>query len=140
MRISLTMAVVFAALSLGFAAVACGEDDNEAPDEVQLTQADNGKTVQVANGGALVVALTSNPSTGYGWVIVDPEPAILELDGEPKFVPAGSTTQVVGAPGTEVFTFRAVEKGESTLKMEYRRSFEPNQAPADSFSIEVKVD
>ena len=141
-QLTLTMAVVASAIALGLAAAACGDDDNnngKAPAEVQLTQADNGKSVNVSNGGTLIVALTSNPSTGYAWSVVSPEPKNLELDGQPKYVPPGSTTPVVGAPGTEVFTFKAVEKGTSTLKMEYRRSFEPNEPAQETFSVEVQV-
>jgi inhibitor of cysteine peptidase len=123
-------------------AASCGDDDDDdaqAPDEVQLTQADDGTDVALADGGTLIVALPSNPSTGFAWAIVAPEPSNIELDGQPKFVPPGSTTPVVGAPGTEVFTFKTIADGTSTLKMEYRRSFEPNAPPGDTFSVEVEV-
>ena len=55
-------------------------------------------------------------------------------------MPSGSTTPVVGAPGTEVFTFKATAAGDSTLKMEYRRSFEPASAPEDTFTVELEIE
>ena len=140
-QLRLTMAIMAGAIALAVAAAACGDDDDNggATSEVQLTQDDNGKSFTVSRGGTVIVALTSNPSTGYAWSVVSPEPKNLELDGQPRYVPPGSTTPVVGAPGTEVFTFKAVEKGTSTLRMEYRRSFEPNEPPQGTFSVEVEV-
>jgi inhibitor of cysteine peptidase len=140
MRTVSFLAAACLAVTLPFFA-ACGDDDedNPAPDEVQLTQDDDGKSVDLADGGTLIVALPSNPSTGYSWAVVAPEPSNIELEGEPKFVPAGSTTPVLGAPGTEVFTFKTTAKGGSSLKMEYRRPFEPSAPPEDTFTVDVEV-
>lgn len=129
----------------GVFATACGDDDDDgpggtstpAPAEVQLTEPDNGTTVTLAADGTLIVALASNPSTGFSWAIVSPEPAYLELDGEPAFVPAGSTTPVVGAGGTEVFTLKATGAGTSTLMMEYNRTTTPPEEPEDTFTVTV---
>lgn len=131
--------LIAAATALALFLAACGDDDDDAAAEVQLTQADSGKTVSLARGGTLIVALTSNPSTGYAWSVVSPEPKNLELDGQPEFVPPGSTSPVVGAAGTQVFTFKAVATGKSTLRMEYRRSFEPNEPAQGTFTVEVEV-
>ncbi len=130
-------------LAVSFTTAACGDDDDDdgdAPAEVQLTKADNGKTVTVALDGTVIVALASNPSTGYSWAVVATEPANLELDGEPTYVPPGSTTPVVGAAGTEVFTFKAIETGTSKLSMAYARSFETGVAPEETFEVTVKVE
>jgi len=132
-------AMLVSGMALG--AAACGDDDDsdgDVPEEVQLTETDSGKSFEVADGGKVIVALASNPSTGFSWAVAEPGPANLDLEGEPKFVPAGSTTPVVGAGGTEVFTFKAVGKGESTLKVEYRRSFE-NNPPEKTFTVEIDV-
>lgn len=132
---------------------ACGDDDNDgngdngeptvtstpAPSEVQLTEPDDGSTVTLAVGGTLIVALASNPSTGFAWAIVPPEPEFLELDGAPKFVPAGSTSPVPGAGGTEVFTLKATGAGTSTLTMEYNRSTNPPGEPEETFSVTVET-
>jgi len=127
---------------LGFTAVsgACGDDDDGAPAEVQLTMADNGATVAVARHGAVVVALSSNASTGYSWSVVAEEPAHLELEGEPRYVPPGSTAPAVGAAGTQVFTFRAIATGSAKLSMAYARTFEPGGAPAETFEVTVTVE
>lgn len=135
-------AAVAALLAISVSAAACGDDDDDdgdAPDEVQLTQDDDGKTVTVALDGTLIVALTSNPSTGYSWAVVADEPTNLELEGEPTYVPPGSTTPVVGAAGTEVFTFKAIKTGSSKLSMAYSRSFESGVEPEETFEVTVVV-
>ena len=109
------------------------------PDEVQLTDADDGTTVQLANEGTLIVALASNPTTGYSWAVSEQSDPQLVLQGEPTYVPAGSTTPVVGAGGTEVFRFKATDTGTATLTLEYRRSFEPGVPPQKTFSVMVEI-
>jgi inhibitor of cysteine peptidase len=110
------------------------------PAEVQLTDADNGRSVTLANGGALVIALTSNPSTGFAWSVADPSPSQLVLQGEPQYVPPGSTTTpAVGAAGTQVFTFKATATGEAKLTLNYARSFEPTVPPEKTFTVTVTV-
>ena len=131
---------LMAALLVATSLAACGDDDDDGADkEVQLSEADNGKTVTVALGREVVVALASNPTTGYSWAVVRPEPANLELQGEPHYVAANPPTPVVGAGGTEVFTFKATKSGTSTLSMAYRRSFEPTAPPAKTFTVTVEV-
>jgi len=130
------LAIAFAAALL---AVACGDDDGGAPDTVRLGEADNGRSVTVAKGGTVIVTLPSNPSTGFSWAVVLPAPAQLEPQGEPKYVPSGSTTPVVGAGGTEVFTFRARATGTGTLELGYARPFEKGVPPEKTFRVTVDV-
>ena len=133
------MLILFA---LGGLATACGGDDDDSgdfPSEVQLSDEDNGSSVQLARGGKLIVALASNPTTGYSWSVGESSDAALVLQGEPQYVPAGSTTPVVGAGGTEVFTFEASDTGTANLVLEYRRPFEPGVAPQQTFSVTVEI-
>ena len=106
---------------------------------MQLTDADNGGSIALANGGTLIVTLTSNPSTGFAWSVADPSPAQLALQGEPQYVPPGSTTPVVGAAGAQVFTFKAMSTGEAKLTLNYARSFEPGVPPNKTFTVTVTV-
>jgi inhibitor of cysteine peptidase len=128
--------------ALGGLAAACGDDDDDTanfPSEVQLADEDNGSSVQLAQGGKLIVALASNPTTGYSWSVGESSDAALVLQGEPQYVPAGSTTPVAGAGGTEVFTFEAQDAGTANLVLEYRRPFEPDAAPEQTFSVTVEI-
>jgi len=117
----------------GTIAVTLVRGGDDAPAEVQLTQTDNGATVRLARGGTLLVALPSNPSTGYRWLVADDSSAALELV-EIRYVPPGSTTPLVGAAGTEVLEFHARDSGTAVLRLLYQRPFEPNAPAADTFT------
>jgi inhibitor of cysteine peptidase len=133
--------LLFCALLLGLLnlGAACGDGDSGYPDQVQLTDADDGSTVKLALGGELIVALASNITTGFSWSVGDQSAPQLELKGEPRYVPPGSTTPVVGAAGTQVFTFEAKSTGTAKLVLEYKRPFEPGVAPEKTFSVTVEI-
>ena len=164
MRRANALTMLSLAVVLAFGAGACGGDSKSAgtdtpvaatatpkasyPMEVQLTDADNGRTVQLAQGGKLIIALQSNPSTGFSWYAGELAGPQLRLAGEPEYVPPASTTPVVGAVGTQVFTFEApagialdpaTQTGIVQLSMEYRRGFEPNAAPDKKFAVTVEI-
>jgi inhibitor of cysteine peptidase len=128
-------------LAFAILAVACGDDDDTSdyPAEVQVTESDANSTVQLALDGELIVALASNPTTGFSWSVGEDSDENLVVQGEPTFVPAGSTTPVVGAGGTEVFTFRAESTGTARLVLEYKRQFEPSVKPEQTFSLTVEI-
>jgi inhibitor of cysteine peptidase len=139
MRRSLLVCVVLVMAGALLTSGCGGNDSNKSPAEVQLTDADDGSTIQLAIGGQLVVALQSNPTTGFGWSVSESSDPQLEVQGEPTYVPAGSTTQVVGAGGTGVFSFDAKDKGTAKLILEYKRDFEPGVAPEKTFSVTVEI-
>jgi len=138
--IALALVAVAAVVALSFAASRIREPRTAPFNEVQLTDRDDGGTARLALDGSLIVALTSNPSTGFAWSVSERTGQGLVLTGPPAYVPGGPTAPVVGAPGTEVFTFRAVESGTFQLVLEYRRSFEPDQPPARTFRVTVAID
>jgi inhibitor of cysteine peptidase len=108
--------------------------------EVKIDAAANGGSVEVKNGQILVVALESNPTTGYAWEVSEVDSGLLQLQGQSDYK-AGDTggTLVVGAGGAESFRFLASGSGETTLKMVYRRSWETDVEPLQTFSVQVKV-
>jgi len=55
-----------------------------------------------------------------------------------KYVPPESEG-VEGAAGKEIWTFHAVEKGKSTIFMEYQRPWEEGVEPAKTFTLTVIV-
>jgi len=152
MRLALTV-VVAAALA---AAMACGGGKGAAPtatpaapysDKVQLTDSDNGKAVQLALGGQVIVTLESNPSTGFSWSVASLAGPELELAGEPRYEPPASTTPLAGAAGAQVFTFRITGTGMPPagtpavvqVAIDYKRSFEPNTPPDRTFHFTVEI-
>lgn len=87
--------------------------------DLRLTEADNGATVTVDPGDRIRVALESNASTGYSWVVeVAPSAAVITLVGE-FYVPAAS--DLLGAPGVQVFDFEAIATGSTSMTLGYER-------------------
>lgn len=115
--------------------------------ELQLTDADNGTTVRLARDGRLIIALQSNPSTGFSWYVGAMAGPELQLSGKPVYAPPGSTAPVAGAPGTQVFTFvttgigmpPAGTRAVVQMVLEYRRSFEPDVPAAKTFNLTVEI-
>jgi uncharacterized lipoprotein YbaY/predicted secreted protein/heat shock protein HslJ len=119
-------------------AAAPGDDQSIAPPpaDVTLTNSDNGASVGLKAGQTLAVRLDSNPTTGYSWQVAEVDGAVLKQQGEPQFFrPADAP---LGAGGVQVFRFVATA-GQTRLTLVYRRPFEPNVPPADTFSVQVAV-
>jgi inhibitor of cysteine peptidase len=104
-----------------------------------LTEANNGKTVTLKVGETLVVRLASNPSTGYTWETKDLDTQMLEQVGEAAFESPETPPDLVGAGGTLVLTFKALEPGTTTLTLVYHRPWETDVAPLQTFSVTVTV-
>lgn len=101
----------------------------------------SGRAVALAMGQRLEVRLPSNPSTGYSWSIVETPSRVLKLEG-PSTYQADSRAEavgMVGAGGTEVWTFMAEGAGTQDLRFEYRRPWESNTVPAEVSSYAVTV-
>ena len=138
--------VITAAVLMG--AGACGEASGntaQSPAAKQTVSADtsyDGKEVYVAAGGSVVVTLESNPSTGYQWRLADLTHAVVEkADQEFTALEAANNGEpLVGAGGKEVWTFRALDKGKSTISLEYRRPWEKDADPAETFSLTIVVE
>lgn len=83
--------------------------------------------LKVKNGETFKVSLESNPSTGYSWrMLSDTGP--VELATTPNTVPArpaDATPPIVGAPGEQVFVFKATTAGQQVmLVFTYGRAWE----------------
>ncbi len=100
-----------------------------------LSARDDQEQVELQEGQTLSVSLEGNPTTGYTWETVEVDEQVLRQIGEPAFTPA---SDAVGAPGTQVIRFRAVDQGRTTLRLVYHRPWEDAE-PERTFSVEVIV-
>jgi inhibitor of cysteine peptidase len=107
--------------------------------QIKLTDKDSGRSVEVKPGDTIIVELESNQTTGYQWSLTSPtDSAVLVLKGN-EYRTSQQQTPLVGAGGTEVWTFVAQGAGRATLTLGYQRSWEKGVAPARTFTIEVVV-
>jgi inhibitor of cysteine peptidase len=102
---------------------------------VRLGATTNAASVELAVGQRLDVRLAANPTTGYRWTATL-RGAVLAANGSPAYVPAGSG--LLGAGGTDVFSYRAVAPGTAHLAFAYARSWE-HAAPAQRAALTVVV-
>ncbi len=88
---------------------------------------DPGVPVKVSPDAEFSIALVSNPSTGFGWKMT------LPVDQKAvKFLGSGyvaSQTALIGAPGEEVYKFKALTPGETKVDFVYVRPWERKTAP-----------
>ncbi len=81
------------------------------------------------------VTLPSNPTTGYHWELAAPlAEGIVKLMDSTYQAPA---TGLLGAGGEEIWTFKAVGRGETVIELKYVRPWEKDVAPADRASFRV---
>ena len=77
--------------------------EERAMDEIQLTDADDGRTITASPGQLVVLRLAENPSTGYRWTV--PEGLVFAHDEH-----ARAEDEAIGASGERIFTFVAPER------------------------------
>ncbi|GFO69386.1 hypothetical protein GMLC_29650 [Geomonas limicola] len=104
---------------------------------VAIDQGAAGSTVRLRQGQLLVLSLPGNPATGYRWEQLPGAEPVLTPQEDPHYTPAGD---LVGGGGSYRFTFLARQGGRVPLRFVYRRSFEKDQAPAQSFEVTVVVE
>jgi len=102
-----------------------------------VTDADNGKAVEIKMGDVLEVRLSSNPSTGYAWYLQKQSTPLLKLTGQSQ---TQSTQPGVGRPVVQVFEFAPRATGSGVLLLHYVRSWlnpDPNE---EQFSLHVTIE
>ena len=111
------IALCFVALAVG----ACATIDRE-----EVAAPPSGGTVSMRTGTPLVVSLSPDPDTGYGWVLKSASPN-LALIGGPDYTPTPKPPGLVGVGNTTAFRFRATAPGPGSL--EFVWSVPPGQPP-----------
>ncbi|MBQ7596124.1 MAG: protease inhibitor I42 family protein [Clostridia bacterium] len=90
-----------------------------------------------ADGKTVIVTLSENPSTGYGWEYIISDENTVKLANS-TYIPADSGfghEALAGAPGTRIFEFSALKAGTATLTLTYERSWEND--PVRTIVIEL---
>lgn len=103
------------------------------------TYTDSGQTISIGVNRQFVIALGSNPTTGYMWQESFDE-TMLEL--VEKIYKQGSESEqgTVGAGGVEYFRFKTLKAGQAEIVLVYKRPWE-ELTPEDVtrvFTINIK--
>jgi len=95
--------------------------------------------MNAAVGEDLTVTLGSNPTTGFRWsefAEISDESVIKQVSH--KFVGPG-IDKPPGTPGEEVWTFKALKKGTTTIFMEYGRPWEGGEKAEWTVTITANI-
>jgi inhibitor of cysteine peptidase len=97
------------------------------------------ENVELAAGGMLTVTLGSNPTTGFSWgdTAQVADASILEQMSYELVGPEDSS--VVGAGGSEVWVFKALKSGTTTVSFAYSRPWEGGEKDVWTLDLTVKV-
>jgi putative hemolysin/predicted secreted protein len=103
---------------------------------VTLTDADNGKASDIAQGTRFAVQLKENPTTGFGWnATVSPGLEIQSSDYQQDKAAGG----MVGVGGTRTWVIIAKNLGTQKFSASYRRSWEPVTGNETAFTANINV-
>jgi len=92
---------------------------------------------QVEIGDKIRAKLCSNPTTGFKWEYEMSNENVIKEEDYDFEEPEGG---VVGAPGVEVWTFEAVNKGTTEVRMAYSQPWEGGEKEVWTYTITVTVE
>lgn len=96
---------------------------------------DAGQKIEIGVGDQFIVALESNPTTGYQWE-ADFDGSFLKLVQD-EFEPDEVEEGMVGVGGKRRFTFEGLKTGETELTLTYKRSWEEDFAEQKVFVVSI---
>ena len=112
------------------AAVACSDG--------RETFTDPSKPIEMRRGAEFDIALKSNQSTGYQWVLADSAAlAPVRLVGKEYTIPR-KNRDANGAGGTETWTFAAPDPGQGEIRLVDKRPWE-TVPPIERATFRVRV-
>lgn len=97
------------------------------------------QTLNVNSGKSFNIELKSNPTTGYQWQIKKIDKNFLELESS-TFIPSlNKNTNIVGSGGIEIWSFKALKTGQTSVSFVYSRSWEHKKPiQKNTFIINIK--
>jgi len=102
---------------------------------LQVDQSFDGREVNAKKLDKLELSLPENPTTGYRWDLKSSGEPVCKMTETHYDAP----TDAVGKGGTRRWEFTIVATGATTIQLDYRRSFEPSNAAAKTFSLTVRA-
>jgi inhibitor of cysteine peptidase len=95
------------------------------------------ETIQGNAGREFSIVLDANPTTGYQWRLTHPtdEKTLKLVDKKYK----APNTNLAGAGGHEIWSFKALSVGQEKLIFEYVRPWEKDKSPVKSISFTINI-
>ena len=100
-----------------------------------LTEADNGRTVDVSVGETVSVTLPENATSGYRWAIDNLDAGIVEVNEAKPHYPSGA----VGSGGAIAFAFKSTGPGNGEVSLKHWRHFEGDASITKRFRFRLNA-
>jgi predicted secreted protein len=131
----------FSTLALYIVLCSCGGQWPAAAEErgmadIFITVADQDQERWLVPGQRAQVRLAENPTTGYQWRIETFDPEVLSASGS-EFEPSPGGR--LGGGGWRIFVFTALAPGHTTVRLRYRRPWEPASQEDKAFCFGIHV-
>jgi predicted secreted protein len=108
-----------------------------------LNESQHGTVVTVPPNSGIVLTLKDNPSTGYQWHMVESTSSILTLMNNGQHTPLEVANPIdqqrIGGGGTMLWRFWANNLGIETIKLHYRRPWDPLDKPHYEYNVTIAV-
>jgi predicted secreted protein len=93
--------------------------------------------IMAGRGKIFTLRLRSNPTTGYIWQLAEPlNDKLIRFIGNEYW---GNKTGLVGAGGSEIWTFMALEVGKTEIVMKYVRPWEKEKDPGKGLTFKILI-
>jgi len=142
MKSKLILACIMVAISLClFACAPASKVSVDVSYDDFMRQQHFSKEVEVAVDGSLTLTMYSNPTEGRQWSEAQiSDQTVLQQTAHKLVMPEPELPPPPGTPGKEVWTFRALKEGTSTISMEYTHPWEGGEEePMLTFVLTVVV-
>ena len=106
------------------------------PSKIEFSE--DQQNIEIKKGQEFTINLTSNQSTGYSWSVDDTYNKNIMSKISNEFIPSNS--EMIGAPGKELWVFNGTGKGNTKLNFVYSRQMEniTSQINSKLFNVTVK--
>ena len=106
------------------------------------TYTDSGQTINIGTNQEFIIALASNPTTGYSWQASYDETMVELVEARyeiPEMEKHERVKQgIVGGSGVEYFQFKALKAGKSEITLVYKRPWEEESLYQKVFTVIIK--
>jgi inhibitor of cysteine peptidase len=133
-----SLQIILIAMALGFLSLcAVAEPPNSKGDWMTgaLTEADNGKTVDLRVGDEVVLRLPENASTGYRWTVDAADGNLVDVK-EGKYLAASNA---LGSGGEAQWIVHAKAAGATEIKLKCWHSWEGERSVIERFEFTLRI-
>ncbi|MBI5841434.1 MAG: protease inhibitor I42 family protein [Chloroflexi bacterium] len=117
--------------------ISCAPEPTAEPAKLVPDKTDPSQPIIARAGATFDIVLDANPSTGYHWELVEELDAhVVELVGNEY---AAQEPIMPGSGGVDVWTFRAVDAGDTTIVFGYYPP-NPNADPQETLTFNIRVE